>query len=58
MSVLAFATQNAIANLEQKYQKQIKDIQDNLRNLWKDWTNHFHLLFVEKQEGVLYEELI
>lgn len=38
--------------------ERLKDIQDNLRNLWKDWTNHFHLLFVEKQEGVLYEELI
>lgn len=37
--------------------ERLKDIQDNLRNLWKDWTNHFHLLFVEKQEGVLYEEL-
>jgi len=38
--------------------ERLKDIQDNLRNLWKDWTNHFHLLFVEKQEGVLYEELV
>ena len=38
--------------------ERLKDIQDNLRNLWKDWINHFHLLFVEKQEGVLYEELI
>ena len=38
--------------------ERLKDIQDNLRNLWKDLTNHFHLLFVEKQEGVLYEELI
>lgn len=37
--------------------ERLKDIQDNLRNLWSDWTNHFHLLFVEKQEGVLYEEL-
>ena len=38
--------------------ERLKDIQDNLRNLLNDWTNHFHLLFVEKQEGVLYEELI
>ena len=38
--------------------ERLKDIQDNLRNLWKDWTNHFHLLFVEKQEGAIYEELI
>ena len=38
--------------------ERLKDIQDNLRNLWSDWTNHFHLLFVEKQEGAIYEELI
>lgn len=35
--------------------ERLKDIQDNLRNLWKDWTNSLHKLFVEKQEGVIYE---
>lgn len=37
--------------------ERLKDIQDNLRNLWKDWTNSMAKLFVEKQEGVIYEEL-
>lgn len=35
--------------------ERLKDLQDNMRNLWKDWTNELHKLFVEKQEGEIYE---
>ena len=36
--------------------ERLKDIQDNLRNLWKDWIKDMSKLFVEKQEGVIYED--
>ena len=35
--------------------ERLKDLQDNLLNLWKDWSNQFHCLFLEKQEGRFYE---
>lgn len=36
--------------------ERLKDLQDNLRNLWKDWLDKFHELFIEIQErGLFYE---
>lgn len=35
--------------------ERLKDLQDNLQNLWKDWSNQFHKLFLETQEGAYYE---
>ena len=35
--------------------ERLKDLQDNLLNLWKDWSNQFHQLFIETQEGSYYD---
>ena len=37
--------------------ERLKDLQDNLRNLWKDWLDKFHELFIEVQEGGLFYEI-
>lgn len=36
--------------------KRIKDIQDNLRDAWKDWLDCFRNLFYTQMEGSYYEE--
>lgn len=37
--------------------ERLKDLQDNLMNVWKNWTNEMSKIFIEDQEGEIYEEL-